>query len=526
MNKIVAGWLLILVFGLSEAWAQVPQVPQTIYFADMTLRLNAAARKEIQEYVDAQYSSQSHFQVKLDRVNLYMPVVERVLREEGVPEDFKFLVIQESSLIADAVSTSNAVGFWQFKKTSAEEVNLRVDREIDERKSIVAATRGAAAYLKKHYSYLNNWAITLVSYQMGLGGARNYYGGKYSGQRTMDIDRSTYWYLKKFLAHKIAYERQLNQMVSDGGYLHEYPVIGPTNLKKVASNLGVSEKHLIEYNKWAVRGTIPGDRTYVVTYILNGIVPERPVLADNSPVAKDEGLSPVKKNAQGYPQVTGNTNKARLPGQIRINGIKGILASGDSHSELAAQAEISVRKLRRTNDLKADDPIQTGKYYYTKRKKARAEVAEHIVQPGETLWGISQLYGIRLHSLMAKNRIYKDKQLLPGMVLRLRKYYKRNEPVSRVKLLPPAPKQATVKTRKPESPGNTRAPVRNTVLPENEAPEADSGPIFHQVQPGDTLYAISRKYMVSVQELKDWNNIGPDNILSVGQKLEIRKQIE
>ncbi|WP_163378324.1 LysM peptidoglycan-binding domain-containing protein [Cyclobacterium sp. SYSU L10401] len=525
MIRITISSLVVLLLSLSAVSGQVPQVPKTIYFAGMTLRLNAAAQKEIQEDVAAQYRSNTHFQVKLDRINLYLPVVERVLREEGVPEDFKFLVIQESSLISDAVSTSNAVGFWQFKKATAEEVNLRVDQEIDERKSIVSATRGAATYLKKHQSYLDNWAITLVSYQMGLGGARNYYKDRYRGQQTMDIDRSTYWYLKKFLAHKIAYEQQVNQLVSNGEYLHEYPVTGPTDLKTVSKILGVSENHLKEYNKWAIRGKIPGDRTYVVTYILQGIVPERPVLASNAPVATDEGLSPLKKNALGYPRVEGNINKARQPDQIRINGVRGILASGNNQSQVAQQANISVRKLRRSNDLKPADPVQSGKYYYTRRKKGKAEEEEHVVQPGESLWGIAQLYGIRLHSLMAKNRIYKDKQLLPGMVLRLRKYYKRNEPVARVKLIPAKPKQQapSISIEKQEINTPEKSGTKDILVRENREEKKKVDPLYHQVQPGDTLYAISNKYGVSVKELKDWNNIGPDNLLSVGQKLEIRK---
>jgi membrane-bound lytic murein transglycosylase D len=185
--------------------AQSPQVPKVIQFADMDLRLNEQARRDIQLDVDALYRSPSYFQVKLDRVNLYMPTIERVLKEQGVPEDLKYLVIQESSLISDAVSTSNAVGFWQFKKGTAEEVFLRVDNQIDERKNIVSSTKGAALYLKKHQSHLDNWACALVSYQMGLGGARKYFGDRYKGHRTMNIDRNSHWYLKKFLAHKVAF---------------------------------------------------------------------------------------------------------------------------------------------------------------------------------------------------------------------------------------------------------------------------------------------------------------------------------
>ena len=73
-----------------------------------------------------------------------------ILKENGIPDDFKYLAIQESGFISDAVSSSNAVGFWQFKKLTADEVGLRVDRKIDERQNIVTSSRGAAKYLQKN----------------------------------------------------------------------------------------------------------------------------------------------------------------------------------------------------------------------------------------------------------------------------------------------------------------------------------------------------------------------------------------
>ena len=348
--------------------AQTPQVPKTIQFADMTLRLNDQARREIQLDVDALYRSPNYFQIKLDRVNLYMPTIERVLREQGVPDDLKYLVIQESSLIPDAVSTSNAVGFWQFKKGTAEEVFMRVDNQIDERKNIVSSTKGAALYLKKHQSYLDNWACALVSYQMGLGGARKYFGDKYKGKRTLDIDRNTHWYLKKFLAHKIAFQGQLGKLVSNGGYLNEHRVTGPTSLAALSKTLGVPESHLRELNKWTSNGKIPADRQYTVTYVQKGIAPDRPLLVSNEPEVNY--AIPAKQNSQGFPKISGNRNLEDKPGQIRVNGIKGILAKNASSLEkFSEQTGISENKIRRVNDLQKSDKIVAGQYYYTKRKK-------------------------------------------------------------------------------------------------------------------------------------------------------------
>src|SRR5690606_30554217 len=306
-----------------------------------------------------------------------------------------------------------------FKKGTAEEVFLRVDGQIDERKNIVSSTKGAALYLKKHQSHLDNWACALVSYQMGLGGARNYFKDRYRGQRVMDIDRNSHWYLKKFLAHKVAFEGQLGKLVSNGDYLHEYPVNGPTTLAALARELGVSETHLKEFNKWTSNGKIPGDRPYTVAYIRKNPAPERPLLVSNNL----ENNSAIYEKAGAFPVITGNTREAHEPGAIKINGRRGVKATRTvSLAEFSEQTGIRKNRIRRLNDLKKSDKIVAGKYYYTQRKKGKAQVKGHVVRPGETLWEISQLYGIRLHSLKAKNRIYNDADIRPGMVLLLQEY--------------------------------------------------------------------------------------------------------
>ncbi len=521
-NQIVFFLLFLFQFSLR---AQTPQVPDVIHFADMTLQLNNQARREIQLDVDALYRNPSYFQIKLDRVNLYMPTIERVLREQGVPQDFKYLVIQESSLIPDAVSTSNAVGFWQFKKGTAEEVYLRVDNQIDERKNIVSSTRGAALYLKKHQNHLDNWACALVSYQMGLGGARRYFGDKYKGKRTLVIDRNTHWYLKKFLAHKVAFEGQLGQTVSNGGYLHEYRVTGPTSLAALSKDLGVTEGHLREMNKWTPSGRIPGDKQYIVTYVQKGIAPQRPVLASNDQANLNNQPLPSRPSEQ-FPRITGNRSLEDQPGQIEVNGIKGVLAKNTTSVEaFAEKTGINERRIKRVNDLKKSDKIIAGNYYYTRRKKGKAQIEEHVVRAGETLWKISQTYGIRLNSLKAKNRIYNDADLQPGMVLKLRDYRKRNEDIKIV--APPA--ALTARTQQPVPTASGKAPTAPTASPSpptSSAPTtspAQSQSISHSVKPGETLYAISRLYQVTVEDLQRWNNLNTDSILSIGQVIVIKK---
>ncbi|MFD2201923.1 LysM peptidoglycan-binding domain-containing protein [Shivajiella indica] len=513
--------------------AQIPQVPREMYFADLTIRINEQARREIQLDVDALHRNQNYFKVKVDRANLYMPLIERELREIGVPEDIKYLVIQESGLIADAVSTSNAVGFWQFKQGTAEEVFLRVDNQVDERKNIVSSTRGAALYLRKHNSQLDNWMCALVSYQMGLGGAKSYFGNQYSGKKVIDLDRNSHWYFKKFLAHKVAFEGQNKMLVSNSGYLEEVRIQGPTSLKALAPRLGVSENHLKEYNKWASNGNIPGDKVYSVIYVNQGMPPTTPITAQvNSRPSGVENTS--YSNNSSYPKITGNQQNATRPNQIKVNNINGVMAaSTTTQSNFSQKIGIKEKKFRKINDLEKGARVESGKYYYVEKKKSHADVEKHVVLPGETLWSISQKYGITLSSLKAKNRIRSDRDLKTGMVLNLQEHRKRGEsipmvPGSEYRKIVEASNSPAVQTTASQNTQQEREQVRYEPAPSSQsspqppAQKVNPSRLTHTVIQGETLYRLSQTYGVSVDDIKKWNNL-PDNNIKIGQIITIFK---
>ncbi|MEB2785487.1 lytic transglycosylase domain-containing protein [Algoriphagus persicinus] len=515
---------ILSLFHSQNVLAQIPQVPAELEFADLIVRINPQARREIQLDVDAQYRNPSYFKIKQDRVNLYMPIIERELRNSGVPEDLKYLVIQESGVIGDAVSTSNAVGFWQFKQGTAEEVFLRVDGQIDERKNIVSSTKGAALYLQKHNNTFDNWMCALVSYQMGLGGAKAYFGTQYNGKRIVDVDRNTHWYFKKFLAHKIAFGSQTYTLTSNSQYMVEERVQGPTTLAALAKKYGVTEKHLEEYNLWTRNGKIPGDRVYTVVYVRDGSLPIQPaIIAESKPKTQNAGststsTSPAYRQANSFPKIAGNTTKASQPDQITVNNLDGVQAAqSTTQSTFSDRVGIRENKLRRLNDLDKGERIAAGDYYYTEKKKAIAEVATHIVRPGETLWSISQKYGIKLSALKSKNRIRKDSDLKAGMVLNLQEHRKRGEDIPIVRTTNPSPTRQVVATSSP-SPANNQPVISNSTPAKTTSSASKT---IHTVGNGDTLFALSKRYGVTVNQLKDWNNIGTQNIISIGQKLVI-----
>jgi len=108
----------------------------------------------------------------LKRASRWFPVIEPILREEGVPEDFKYLAVIESGL-SQAVSPAGAAGFWQFMKATAPEFGLEVSTTVDERYHVEKSTRAACRYLKQANERFGSWVLAAASYNMGQAGVDN-----------------------------------------------------------------------------------------------------------------------------------------------------------------------------------------------------------------------------------------------------------------------------------------------------------------------------------------------------------------
>ena len=119
----------------------------------------------------------------LKRSGRWFPIMEPILVDSGIPVDFKYLSVIESGL-ANAVSPSDARGFWQFMEPAAEEFGLRVDRDVDERYHVEKATRSACAYLNEAYDRYGDWILAAASYNMGMSGL---------SRRMEEQAGNTYW---------------------------------------------------------------------------------------------------------------------------------------------------------------------------------------------------------------------------------------------------------------------------------------------------------------------------------------------
>lgn len=523
-----------------NAAAQSPEVPHKMEVAGITLIIRDDARSEIQKDVDAFTQSPRHFNIKVERAKTYFPIIEKVFQEEGVPADFKYLVLQESALIADAVSSSNAVGFWQFKDFTALEMGLRVDKEIDERLNIVSSTRAAARYLKKNNAMFNNWIYALQAYQMGAGGVMRSVKDSQSGADRMEITGQTYWYVKKFLAHKIAFE----PAITGKGQVEviTFENSSGKSLRQLARDVSVDEATLAEYNKWAKNGTVPSDKTYAVII---------PLPENNRDVALTAVASASEVSSPRTPVV-----KAVLVTR-KTNGILAVQAlPGETPEDLAARAGVDLRKFIKWNDLRSQPSsreLVAGRYYYISRKRLRAEEDFHKVKPGEDLWTISQQYGVKLKTLRKYNRLRSGESVSAGAMLYLAsrkpKTVNQPRPIEGAVIVdndesfnwnasgPQARQDFTTETvlTPPDSLVIASNPSDSTKILQESAndptPPASSQdgiiqvplPVdgVHVVEAGQTLYGIARMYNITVMDLVGWNNLSLQDGIKPGQVLQL-----
>ncbi|RZL08876.1 MAG: lytic transglycosylase domain-containing protein, partial [Hymenobacter sp.] len=146
-----------------------PTVPATLEVAGLHLTLDANARQLVQAKVNSLCRHTASLQARVALAEAAFPLIDQVLAEEGVPADFRYLVLQESALQGNAESNHGAVGYWQLKRETALSLGLTVNGTIDERRHLTASTRAAARFLTRNNATLHNWANALLSYQTGLG---------------------------------------------------------------------------------------------------------------------------------------------------------------------------------------------------------------------------------------------------------------------------------------------------------------------------------------------------------------------
>ncbi|RQO30731.1 murein transglycosylase [Taibaiella sp. KBW10] len=180
-----------------------PKLPKSIAFAGESTPLS---RWDVKERLDRELLFNSYMHGStiyiLKLANRTFPIIERILKANGVPDDFKYLCVAESALY-NQVSKAGAVGYWQFLKASGQQFGLEITDEVDERYDLERSTEAACRYLKQAYAKFGNWTAAAASYNMGMGGFSNYSSQQYeSNYYNLLLPEETNRYVYRILALK------------------------------------------------------------------------------------------------------------------------------------------------------------------------------------------------------------------------------------------------------------------------------------------------------------------------------------
>ncbi len=179
-SVVVAGTVIFISCAASQtdiqtkpvvtSFTTIPDVPKSATFAGEEIALERYDMKEKydRELTGFTYTHNLTTQV-IKRANRIFPIIEPILKEEGVPDDLKYLAAIESSLNVRALSPARAAGLWQIMEQTGREFGLEVNSGVDERYHIEKSTRVAAKYLKKAYDKYGSWMAAAASYNAGMG---------------------------------------------------------------------------------------------------------------------------------------------------------------------------------------------------------------------------------------------------------------------------------------------------------------------------------------------------------------------
>ncbi|MCY1721649.1 lytic transglycosylase domain-containing protein [Prolixibacteraceae bacterium Z1-6] len=243
-----------------ETRFEAPELPKTVSFSGEKMPLD---RFYVKEALDRELLSNVYFHSQTIRyIKLaprYLPIIEPILKEEGIHDDFKYLALAESGFNPRAVSPAKAVGFWQFLKGTAMDYGLEVNAEVDERYHIEKSTRAACKYLKDSYEKFGSWTLVAASYNRGMAGVQRQMNlQKQEDYYDLLITTETARYVYRIVALKLILENpeKYNFFVPES---EKYPVIATkeveitgsvVNFADFAKEHGTNYKLLKDFNPW------------------------------------------------------------------------------------------------------------------------------------------------------------------------------------------------------------------------------------------------------------------------------------
>ncbi len=398
---------------------------------EIPLHLN----KKVAGFIDFfMVRKRNYTQTMLERKEYYFPIFEHYLAKYSLPDELKYLAVVESGLNYAALSRAGALGLWQFMNFTGKDYGLKQDFFIDERMDPHKGTEAACRLLKRLHNMFNDWELALAAYNCGPGNVIS--AMRRSGYRHFwDIydylPRETRSYVPQFVAltYALNYAEHHNLYPDADSTLKaieldSVEIYGKCiSLDLLAKQMGVPEWQLRVNNPTLRRLVTPNDRAYHI---------KMPKGYASFYRMNEESL--MDSVVVGYKQLLARGKNRRERG-VELSSDKTIATyrvhKGDGLFKIARKYGVTVADIRAWNNISEGEGLTSGQKLVIRRnsgktesnlatktsRKKQAEGKFYTVQPGDTLWAISQKHdGITVSDLIRLNRL-KGKKIEVGQRL-------------------------------------------------------------------------------------------------------------
>lgn len=411
---------------------------------------------------------------------IYFPIFEEILDRKGVPVEFKYLPIVESAFNPIAVSRVGATGLWQFMYGTGQMMGLNINSYIDERRDPIRSTEAAADYLRKLYDIYGDWHLVLAAYNSGPGNVNKAIaraGGVKNFWAIMNyLPAETRSYVPTFIAAVYVMENYKDYKLVSAEPKRELYAIDTVlvtqkvSLKHISNILGIAEDELQFLNPAIKIGVVPYTQNgYALNLPVNyfAIFEARKEEIMNDPSQQVANVEPalVAATKTIYYKVKKNETIAKVASKhgVSVNSIKrwnklksSYLYTGQKLKLVVAapSSAVSATYAQAFSNKIIEKPSSNGTVAVADSTKkdsnsvpasAATPVKEpvavkennqapvnatgydnsckcifHVVQPGDTLWGLTQRYqGLTIDKLKADNKTLRERPIKVGDIIKI-----------------------------------------------------------------------------------------------------------
>ena len=429
-----------LCFSSSAVHAEsdsIPIFPDLVYEYRITELNNLTPieleyNKHVRRYIDVYtIERREHFAKIAGKAERYFPMIEEKLDEYGLPHELKYLAVVESALDPFAVSSSGAVGLWQFKLNTSRMFDLKVNSYIDERRDPYKSTIAACKYLKYLHDTYDNWQLALASYNGGPGVVRKAIA-RSDGERSFwklfpHLPEQTKGYVPAFIAVNYAMNHIEEHNIKPIKINHNHfemdtvKISSETSFQKLAETLDMEVSVLKDLNPMYRRNVIPN-----LNHPSHLILPKDKVVRF---LENEEEIynGPEKDYAQ---EDVPEKQKAKIIHRV---------TKGEYFHKIAMKYNCSIEEIMEWNNLESNN-LQVGQKleiwvdpkYLEKIKEEQTRIKEensidtnrrvvyYTIKKGDTIWSIADKFNCdSIAELLRTNGIQDETDIEPGKKLKI-----------------------------------------------------------------------------------------------------------